>query len=60
VPQINKVEKFVGVNKGYRHTKDFLNKHNQNYELEETMGYHEEDEIEESVDRLDDLLAKKK
>jgi hypothetical protein len=28
VPQINKVENFIGVNKNYRHTKDFLNKHN--------------------------------
>lgn len=59
-PQINKIEKFIGVNKGYRHTKDFLNKHNQQYELEETLGYHEEDDIEESVGRLDDLLAQKK
>ena len=58
-PQINKIEKFVGVNKGYRHTKDFLNKHNDDYILEETMGYHDADEIEQSVDRLDDLLAQK-
>jgi hypothetical protein len=36
----------VGVNKGYRHTKDFLNKHNDDYILEETMGYHDADEIE--------------
>lgn len=59
-PQINKIERFVGVSKGYRHTNDFLNKHNQDYMLEETMGYHDEGEIEESVDRLDDLLEKKK
>lgn len=59
-PQINKVEGFVGVRKNYRHTRDFLNKNNPDYEVEDTLGYYDENQIEESLKNLDNLILRKR
>lgn len=59
-PQINRVENIVGVEKNYRHTKDFLNKKNSDYEIEETLGYYDEYQLENSLKNLDDLILRKK
>lgn len=60
LPQIKEIERVTGVKKDYRHTKDFLNKKNEEYEIEETFGYADEGLIEASLERLDQLLRMKK
>lgn len=59
-PQIRKVETFVGVKRGYRHTEDFLNKQNPDYLVRESLGIQNEFQVENSVNKLDQLLLIKK
>jgi len=59
-PQISHVERMVGVNTNYHHTKDFLNKDNPDYEIEQSFGYYDEYQVEKSVNNLNDLLLRKK
>ena len=59
-PQIRVLEHHLGVKRDYRHTKDFLNKDNPDYELEETIGYVDEFKVEQSVNNLNQLLLLKK
>ena len=58
-PQINKVERVVGV-QNYKHTNDFLNKMNPDYQVEDSLGYFDEKRIEESLNNLNDLILRKK
>ena len=59
-PKIRVLENHLGVNRDYRHTKDFLNKENPEYEIDETMGYVDEFKVEQSVNNLNQLLLLKK